>query len=99
MIDFQKVEGFEWDEGNARKGEKHGVTQPEAEQIFFNDPLLIISDEKHSQDEPRFNALGKTTEERLLHITVTLRHNGRKIRIISARDMNLKERRRYEQET
>jgi hypothetical protein len=29
-----EVEGFEWDEGNARKNVKHGVSQDEAEQVF-----------------------------------------------------------------
>lgn len=31
MIDVEKIEGFDWDAGNARKNEKHGVTQAEAE--------------------------------------------------------------------
>ncbi len=102
MIDFQKIEGFEWDEGNARKNEKHGVTQVEAEQVFINKPLLVLSDEKHSLSETRLHALGKTNAERLLHVTFTLRSaaaEGLKIRIISARSMHVKERRIYEQET
>lgn len=98
MIDLHKVEGFEWDKGNARKNEKHGITQAEAEQIFANEPLLVLQDEKHSHDEQRFHALGITNEKRLLHVTFTLRYNGTKIRVISARSMHLKERRAYEQE-
>lgn len=98
MIDLQKVEGFEWDKGNARKNEKHGITQAEAEQIFANDPLLVLQDEKHSRDEQRFHALGMTNERRLLHVTFTLRHSGTKIRVISARNMHFKERRAYDQE-
>jgi len=47
MINLQEIEGFEWDEGNARKNEKHGVTQSEAEQVFFNKPLLMSIDEQH----------------------------------------------------
>ena len=97
MIDLAKITGFEWDDGNARKSEKHGVSTAEAEQIFFNDPLLLLIDVLHSQREPRFHALGKTDEGRLLHITFTLRHAGSLIRVISARSMHRKERTIYEQ--
>lgn len=98
MIDLSKITGFDWDDGNARKSsEKHAVSMAEAEQIFFNDPLLLLEDAKHSQSESRIHALGKTDEERLLHITFTLR--GEKIRVISARDMHKKERKIYEQAT
>lgn len=91
--------GFDWDEGNARKGKKHGVNQLEAEQVFFNKPLLVLPDVKHSRQETRFHALGKTNEGRLLHVTFTMRLYGTKIRVISARNMHYKERRIYEQET
>lgn len=99
MIDLTKISSFDWDEGNARKNEKHGVSMAEAEQIFFNEPLLLLADIKHSQGELRFHALGKTDEGRSLHITFTLRNAGEKIRVISARDMHKKERTIYEQTT
>ncbi|MDD5274153.1 MAG: BrnT family toxin [Methylovulum sp.] len=99
MIDFTKITAFDWDEGNERKNDKHGVSMAEAEQVFFNAPLLVIDDIKHSQGEGRFHALGKTNEVRLLHITFTLRHAGKSIRVISARDMHRKERKIYEQTT
>jgi hypothetical protein len=99
MIDRQRIEGFEWDQGNARKNEKHGVTQAEAEQIFVNQPLLLLPDEGHSHSELRFHAMGKTNEGRLIHISFTLRDNGTRIRIISARAMHRKERSIYGQET
>ena len=99
MIDLGKVTDFEWDEGNARKNAKHGVSTAEAEQVFFNEPLLLIPDTKHSQGEFRFHALGQTDEARTLHITFTLRNAGEKIRVISARDMHRKERAIYEQAT
>jgi uncharacterized DUF497 family protein len=98
MIDFALLTGFDWDSGNSRKSDKHGVSQAEAEQIFFNDPLLLVEDERHSDTEQRLHALGKTETGRLLHITFTLRFNGSKIRVISARDMHRKERAIYEQE-
>ncbi|MCA1743458.1 MAG: BrnT family toxin, partial [Desulfovibrionales bacterium] len=68
-----------------------------AEQIFFNEPLLTLKDSKHSQREIRYHALGKTGDMRFLHITFTIRSNGRLIRVISARDMHRKERAIYEQ--
>ncbi len=96
MTDLAKITSFDWDEGNARKNEKHGVSTAEAEQVFFNTPLLVLEDNKHSILEPRFHVLGKTDKVRLLHITFTLRGAGEKIRVISARDMHRKERAIYE---
>ena len=91
MIDLAAIEGFDWDSGNARKNlDKHGVTQTEAEQVFANEPL-ISDDLAHSQAEVRFQALGETMSGRLLHVTFTLRGDGSKIRVISVRDMNRKE--------
>ena len=100
MIDFDRIDGFEWDDGNRRKSEdKHDVAQAEAEQIFFNRPLLMLDDVTHSAAEPRFLALGRTDAGRHLFVAFTLRQGGRqdgtKIRVISARDMNRKERTRY----
>jgi len=99
MIDLERIEGFDWDDGNARKNEKHGVSMAEAEQVFFNKPLTLVEDHRHSLDEMRFHALGRTNAGRLLHVTFTLRHEGRSIRVISARSMHRKERTVYEQQT
>ena len=97
MIDFSAITGFNWDDGNARKNDKHGVSMAEAEQVFFNAPLLLVEDTSHSQAECRLHALGKTDDGRTLHITFTLRQSGSLIRVISARDMHRKERAIYEQ--
>jgi uncharacterized DUF497 family protein len=97
MIDLTLIVGFNWDDGNARKNEKHGVSQSEAEEVFFNQPLLLLDDALHSGQERRFHALGKTHEGRTLHISFTLREDGTLIRVISARDMHRKERSIYEQ--
>lgn len=98
MIDFNNIDGFHWDHGNTHRiVNKHKVIPSEAEQIFFNEPLLLLGDLKHSQDEPRFHALGITDDRRLLHVTFTLRAQNTLIRIISARDMHRKERKVYEQ--
>jgi uncharacterized protein len=90
-MDLSQIEGFEWDEGNSRKS-------AEAEQVYFNEPLLIVEDVSHSSYEIRLHALGQTDAGRLLHISFTPRGNGKLIRVISARTMHRKERLRYEQE-
>jgi len=98
MIDLEQIAGFDWDDGNSRKSaDKHDVSQAEAESIFFNDPLIVVEDARHSETEQRLHALGKTVQNRMLHITFTLRQKGTLIRVISARDMHRKERKVYEQ--
>lgn len=93
---FASVEGFEWDSGNDIKNESsHQVSCEEAEQVFFNRPLFLQDDVKHSLKEARYHAFGCTNEGRKLAITFTIR--GKKIRVISARDMHRKERKLYEQ--
>jgi uncharacterized protein len=88
------VEGFDWDKGNVeRNWERHKVAHIECEEVFFNKPLVVGEDEPHSMAEARYYVLGKTDGERLLFVVFTIR--GNKIRIISARDMNTKERRLY----
>lgn len=100
IIDLDRIDGFHWDEGNARKSvEKHGVSRSETEETFLNEPLLIAEDVDHSRFELRFHALGISNAGRRLHVTFTLREGNTKIRVISARDMSRKERDRYDQET
>ncbi|MGA7832446.1 MAG: BrnT family toxin [Terracidiphilus sp.] len=89
--------GFDWDEGNARKNEKHGVSKSEVEQVFLNKPLLLADDQKHSQRERQFHALGRSDQDRWLHVTFTERQAGTLVRPISARAMSRKERAIYEQ--
>jgi uncharacterized DUF497 family protein len=95
MPELSKCRGFEWDEGNSEKNWfRHQVTQAECEQFFFNRPFLVVEDEKHSQDELRFYALGHTNDRRRLFIVFTIRADL--IRVISARDMNRRERKVHE---
>lgn len=90
--------GFDWDEANAPKLlSRHRVTTGEVEQAFFHVPLLLALDLKHSANEPRYLALGRTTDARLLYLVFTIR--GERVRPISARDMNRKERMKYAQAT
>ena len=98
MIDFDLIIGFDWDVGNRRKNEsKHSVTIVEAEEVFFNNPLLISVDAKHSETERRYLALGKTNQGRKLTVIFTLRQINTLIRVISARDQHRKERNLYDQ--
>ncbi|MBI1742880.1 BrnT family toxin [Candidatus Acetothermia bacterium] len=87
--------GFQWDEGNAEKNWiKHNVSRTECEEVFFNEPLLIAVDLKHSDAEPRFYVLGQTDEEHPLFMVFTIRE--KLIRVISARSMSRRERKEYE---
>src|ERR1700709_875637 len=98
MIDLDQIASFDWDDGNSRKSaDKHDVSQAEAESVFFNDPLIVVEDLKHSERELLFHALGKTAQNRLLHSSFPVRQNGTMVRVISARDMHRKERKAYEQ--
>ena len=91
---LSKCTGFEWDDHNSKKNwVKHHVSQYECEQTFFNYPLIVADDIKHSKKEKRFYALGHTDSDRLLFVVFTIRKN--QIRVISARDMNRKERKVY----
>jgi uncharacterized DUF497 family protein len=90
-----KCAGFEWDENNSNKiWIKHHVSPSECEQAFLNIPLIIFDDKKHSFIEKRYYALGATDGRKHLFIVFTVRNQ--KIRVISARDMNRKERKEYE---
>ncbi len=90
-----EFEGFDWDDGNVEKNWlAHQVTPQEAEQVFFNRPLVVAVDVKHSRSEKRYLVLGQTDEDRPLFIAFTMRK--RRIRVISARDMHRKERKVYE---
>jgi len=93
-MELIKADGFEWDWGNQEKNNlSHGVTWEEAEEVFKMVPLLMFTDDKHSKDEIREGVYGKTSKNRLLVIIYTVRYN--KIRIISVRDQNKREKMFY----
>ena len=93
-VSLPEFEGFDWDQGNIEKNWiAHGVTPQEVEQVFFNTPLIVADDKKHSRTEKRCFVLGQTDEDRALFVAFTIR-KGR-IRVICARDMNRKERKVY----
>ena len=93
---FEQFSGFQWDRGNIDKNLiKHNVENWECEQVFFNRPLLVLDDPKHSVAEKRWAAFGKTEADRFLIVIFATRNNL--IRIISARDMNKRERKFYDE--
>jgi len=95
---LNNCDGLAWDEENINKNlDKYDVSKNECEELFFNQPLFVASDEKYSITEIRCYALGKTDKSRLLFIVFTIRNN--KIRVILARDMSRKERRIYNEKT
>lgn len=90
------VRGFIWDKGNTDKNWiKHQVANSECEEVFFDKKKVIFKDIIHSQDEERHRILGKTKKGRLLFVVFIIRED--KIRVISARDINRKERKLYEE--
>lgn len=94
LVNVPEFQGFDWSGGNAEKNwDGHQVTPLEAEQVFFNSPLLAGEDDAHSHHEKRYFALGQTDEGRELFVAFTLR--GKKLRVVSARDMSRKERKVY----
>lgn len=94
---FFDWEGFDWDRGNIGKNwVGHRVSDSECEQVFFNQPLITLPDIKHSSQEGRFYALGQTDAGRYLFVVFSVRR--KLVRVISARDMNRKERKEYKNE-
>jgi uncharacterized protein len=87
--------GFDWDEANSQKNwERHQVTPEEAEDVFFNEPLVLRGDIRYSQQrEKRYYALGQTSHGRRLFVAFTIRR--KLIRVISVRDMNRREQEFY----
>ncbi len=96
MSQLPKILEFEWDKGNINKSyEKHEITPNEAEEVFLDHNILILGDIKHSKVEERFMAIGEIFQGSILFLSYTIRKD--KIRIISARFANKKERKLYEQ--
>ena len=89
------VFAFEWDSANQTKNlHKHAVTCEEAEEVFGGRRFVPLGQQiEPAATEPRFGILGETRKGRLLFLAFAIRHE--KIRVISARPMNQKERSFY----
>jgi len=98
MLTIKEPVEFIWDKGNKDKNWiKHKVTNRECEEVFFDKNKKIYKDKLHSIKEDRFILLSKTKKKRLLYTVFIIRN--KKVRIISARDINRKERRLYNEKT
>jgi uncharacterized DUF497 family protein len=95
-----RVSGFDWDEGNRKKCQKHGLSITQIEALFANGPRLA-PDPKHSEAEDRLIAVGRTTAGRPVFVAFALRtkNNLRLIRPVTARYMHAKEIEAYEKES
>jgi hypothetical protein len=70
--------GCEWDEGNSGKNRiLHSVSNSECEEGFFNRPLIVRDDKKHSKAEKRYYVLGRADSNRHLFIAFTIRKKWR----------------------
>lgn len=92
-FDLSKLDGFDWNKGNLDHIKKHNVSYRECEESFLGKPLILNEDETHSQNEERFRVYGQTNKKRLMFMIFTIRNN--KIRVISARNQNRKERKEF----
>lgn len=86
---------FQWDKGNKGKSLRHRVTDEECEEVFFDPDKRLLKDALHSRTEDRYVLIGATKAQRLLFVVFTLR--GDQVRVISARDLNKRERHLYEE--
>ena len=94
-----RADGFDWNDGNLQKCQKHGVSVAEIESLFLR-PIAVLPDPTHSRGEERFKAIGKSARGRHILIVFTLRRQKGEtlIRPISARHMHQKEVDYYEEE-
>ncbi len=92
--------GFEWDEGNRQKCQNHGVSIQEIEHVLTHAETLVAPDPKNAVAEPRFLAIGRTSQGRYTFVVFTPRRSAAvtRLRPISARYMHKREIRKYEQE-
>ena len=95
-----EIAGFDWDDGNRSKCQKHGVSQAAIESVFRR-PVAVLPDPQHSKSEERFQAIGKSDDDRWIFLVFTLRkrRGTTLVRPISARFMHKKEVEHYEKET
>ena len=95
-IQIAGAAGFEWDDGNLLKCQKHGLLLADVEHVF-SDIIQVATDDVHSITEPRQLAVGRTADGRAAFVVFTLRvvSGSVLIRPISARYMHAKESKRW----
>ena len=95
------IVGFDWDNGNREKCQKHGLTLGEIEAFFRQERIYVAPDILHSHQEQRLLAARRCPLNGCpMFVVFTLRgeDDKRRIRPISARYMHEKEARKYDQE-
>mgnify|MGYP001557832310 CR=1 FL=1 len=98
MAGGDEIYGFDWDAGNRGKSlKKHGITDDESEEVFFDQKKRIFKDTVHSETEERFILVGMSRSGKRLFIAFTFRKSV--IRVISSRPLNKKEQKLYEEKT
>ena len=89
---------FEWDPKKATKNlRKHRVSFNEAATVFGDRLGTTVPDPDHSLTEDRYITVGMSSHRRLVMVAHTER--GKRIRIISSRELTRAERDAYEEET
>ncbi len=98
MVDL-RVSGFDWDEGNRAKCQKHGLSIAQIEVLLTHGPR-IAPDHKHSADEDRLIAIGRVAGRPVfVAFTIRVKDKRRFIRPVTARFMHAKEVAAYEKES
>jgi uncharacterized DUF497 family protein len=86
----EAVAGFDWDEGNLEKCQKHGVSIGEIEALLSGDPR-VAPDPKHSAQEDRLIAVGRNTEGRPLFVAFLSKEGRRTARSSRQRPLHAQE--------
>ncbi len=74
---------------------KHNVTPEEVEEVFFNQALFLFVEKGHRKGEDIYSALGQSDSGRYIIVIFIYKYQNLAL-ILSARDMDKKERKRYE---
>jgi len=91
-----KIQGFIWQEKIVDKLKwKHNITTDEVEEVFQSKPKFIKKEKGKVEGEDLYNALGRTESGRYLAVFFIYKSSKESL-IVTARDMNIKERRYYE---
>ena len=93
---------FEWDESkNLTNVSKHGIDFEQAKKVFQDPNLLTFEDDRFDYGEIREISIGELlliTQQKIIIIVVVHTQRDSKIRLISVRKANKRERKRYEQQ-
>lgn len=88
---------FEWDLHKELENiKKHGADFTEAQEVFIDPNVIHLEDGKHSHEEDRFYAVGKTRKGKIITVRYSVRNNV--IRIFGAAEWR-KWRKYYEKNT